>query len=149
MNSLSCLSTKPINVCCTFCVLNSLQSGKRLVFPTFTCGQPMPNHRTDAWRLDSKIPWFPKFVFFIFPSATGIERQSWSQLFQAKAASCKLSELVNWTSGNWSWIETSKHLGIRIGAFKLANKDWDLITVYILCFCQSHFIHVVNFISWD
>ena len=105
------LSTKRINVCCTFCFLASLQWTHRLDYISVSFAPLWPNHWTDAWRLDSKIPWFPKFVFFIFTSAaTAIERQSWSQLFQARrmqiVRACELNiwELeLDWniqTSGN-------------------------------------------------
>ena len=104
------LSTKQIIVCCTFCILASLRLTHRSNSDDKSVSYVhlWSNHRTDAWRLDSKIPWFPKFVFFIFTSA--IERQSWSQLFQARrmqiVRACELNiwELeLDWniqTSGN-------------------------------------------------
>ena len=86
---------------------------------------------------------FSYFSYLPPKPAIEIRGRKADQLFQANCESA----LVNWTSGNSSWIETSKHLGIRITAFKLPNKNLNLITVCIayLCFCQSHFIYVVNY----
>ena len=94
----------------------------------FTCG-PITELMLEGWIL--------RFRDFLNLSFSYFDQQ-WQLLLKGKAdhnsfklAACKLSELVNWTSGNWSWIETSKHLGIRIAAFKLATKTQNLITVYI------------------